>query len=181
MHSKVLNHQSIHRIIQQTQLLGTDDLLWSQATRHGNSRSDPKVLSSALQESEPPFPRDNVRPQNRHRLESERQLGARHFADDVPSDDGFSELDEVDFQTTVGGAASKTYPDEAPDDFSEFNNDADVLAFAEDCEISQRTASRDRNSREVLTETSGNVDHALRQRQSVDRPNASGVQNIIRR
>lgn len=90
-------------------------------------------------------------------------------AHSVPDeDDYFSELDETPFlsvpksvKKTLQSAVARPSPKRNRDEFSDFSDDGEVLAFAQNLETNQPSVPSTQSSRRILSETSGNGSKAL--------------------
>ncbi|KAH8179953.1 DEAD/DEAH box helicase domain-containing protein [Sarocladium implicatum] len=98
------------------------------------------------------------------RATAESSFDSRRRANSVPDDDDyFSELDETPFlsapkstKKALQSAAARPSPKRNRDEFSDFSDDGEVLAFAQNLETRQRSAPSTQSSRRILSETSGN-------------------------
>jgi bloom syndrome protein len=117
----------------------------------------PRGSNSTYPSAAATFTYPRAQPQSPPRFDS------RTRANSVPDDDDyFSEIDEVAF-TSVPKSAKKTYepvtrpsPKKTREEFSDFSDDGEVFAFAQNIERRQSTVASTQSSRRVLSETSGN-------------------------
>ncbi|OAA48702.1 QDE3 protein [Metarhizium rileyi] len=101
-------------------------------------------------------------------------------------DDMFSEFDEADLQP-AHTTQSRDTPSQAPftstsgraqDDFSDFSDDDDVLAFAQDYETRQSCGGEAPTSRRVFSETSGNNMPPPKSKSPTKRPSAPALPGL---
>ncbi|UKZ55111.1 hypothetical protein TrVGV298_008928 [Trichoderma virens] len=150
------------------QLTGGSGVL-SQEDQDSRSRPFPRHSSHAAQFPEyasASAPRAGPRPPTNRDLDAE--------------EDFFSDIDDMEMQL-LPKPAKKTTQFEARktpqrnriqrsgNEFSDFSDDADMLAFAQDYEVRQTAGEPSLDSRRAFSETSGNVAPAPKQRQSTKR------------
>lgn len=131
-----------------------------------------------------PFPRDTAKPSNA--LCQSRPTTRPSMVGPMPADaeydagdGGFSDLDELQLQLVLKPAnnlvlgspkASQAAHHRPGDEFSDFSDDEEMLAFAQNYETRQSHAPVSQAFRKVFSETSGNTGPAAKSRASSKKP-----------
>lgn len=172
------NSDPTAEVVQQTQLPG-HNRLWNEPIAGRNVPSQTRLVSQDDQRAAgAPFPRQTftpARPNNQA-----HGIGDRTHMDLINFDAEFGEeqslLSEMDNEDVVPKPRSSRKPrvpsslntthntraHRAAEDFSDFSDDEEMLAFAQDYETQQSLEPGPQGSRRVLNETSGNTGPASR-------------------
>ncbi|KAF4971654.1 hypothetical protein FZEAL_9781 [Fusarium zealandicum] len=181
------------QVVQQTQLPKTSN--WNPPASRIEASQGMSVLSQEDDDdlSVLPFPRGSanvsraprqsratIRPTMVDPILAEAELDA--------GDDGFSDLDEFQYQPAhkprnnlapaIGRRAPQAMHHRPGDEFSDFTDDEDMLAFAQDYETRQSLAPASQYSRKASSETSGNAALA-KSRASSKKPSPSVAPDSI--
>ncbi|KAF7539016.1 hypothetical protein G7Z17_g12506 [Cylindrodendrum hubeiense] len=157
------------QVVQQTQLPETSQRkTWNEAIQ--TTELPPRMSLVSQDEDEMsflPFPRDSQRPSKARSRPQPTKKPPAHVEFDVP-DEGFSDTDDYELQPAprpalkLAPATTRRTPQtnrqhRTRDEFSDFSDDEDMLAFAQDYETRQSLGVSSQGSRRVFTETSGNA------------------------
>ncbi|RYC79315.1 hypothetical protein BFJ63_vAg17806, partial [Fusarium oxysporum f. sp. narcissi] len=169
------------RVVHETQLPNASQNLQYPAT----SRIEASQKTSAISQENnavgaPLFPKDTAKPSNAPY--QSRPATRPSMVDPMPvdtefgvGDDGFSDLDELQLQPVLKAARNlvpgRGSPPQAThrrpgDEFSDFSDDEEMLAFAQDYETRQSHVPISQDFREVVSETTGNAGAVAKPRTS---------------
>lgn len=169
------NFETGTQVVHQTQLPDASQRqLWNQPISPMMNFGKRGLLSQEQdEESVEPFPRDRVRPSKRQDQPKAMSMGLRpHHTPSDPVVDGadeeFSDIDEFELQSLpkipkrIANTSSRRTPQgirqhRKGDEFSDFSDDEEMLAFAQDYETRQSVGVASTSSRQIFSETSGNA------------------------
>ncbi|EXL39296.1 bloom syndrome protein [Fusarium oxysporum f. sp. radicis-lycopersici 26381] len=169
------------RVAHETQLPNASQNLQYPATsrieasqRMGASSQENNAVGAPL------FPKDTAKPSNAPY--QSRPVTRPSMVDPMPvdaefgvGDDGFSDLDELQLQPVLKAARNLVPGSRSPPqathhrsggEFSDFSDDEDILAFAQDYETRQSHLPSSQDFREVSSETTGNAGAVAKPRTS---------------
>ncbi|KPM38976.1 ATP-dependent DNA helicase hus2/rqh1 [Neonectria ditissima] len=168
------------QVVQQTQLgEGSQRRAWNERAPGTEAPPRLSLISQDEDDDSFPFPRDSQRVSKFYnRPGSTSKPLAPVFAGDAEFDvpgEGFSDLDDYEPQpalrpvTNLAPANARRTPQitrqhRARDEFSDFSDDEDMIAFAQDYETRQSLGVSSQASRKVFFETSGNAAPASKSR-----------------
>ncbi|OAQ72477.1 RecQ family ATP-dependent DNA helicase [Pochonia chlamydosporia 170] len=173
------------QVVHQTQLPGGSQLLTRQTAPQSVHKNSNRTLISRDDEAltEELFPRETLPP-----TEGARTRRVRIASPAMPEmeDDMFSDFDESDLRPaaitrTKNPSTHSTRPPNpghAHDNFSDFSDDDDMLAFAQDYETHQSFETKAPGSRHVFSETSGNIMPPPKQKAQNKRPLAPALPEL---
>ncbi|KAI8684282.1 hypothetical protein NCS57_00094200 [Fusarium keratoplasticum] len=167
------------QVVHQTQLPRSSH--WNPPGSRIEASQVASVLSQDADTSAVPFPRqftNTSRPTPRSMMVDPILAEAEEA--EFGAGDSFSDLDEFQFRpaarptTNLANTSSRRTPQamhhRAGDEFSDFSDDEEMLAFAQDYETRQSHAPVSQNARKIFSETSGNVVPNSKSRVSSKRP-----------
>ncbi|KAF5656928.1 hypothetical protein FHETE_10727 [Fusarium heterosporum] len=182
------------QVVHQTQLPRTS--AWNPSASRIEASQGMSVLSQEDDDfSARPFPRDSTRT-SRTLYEPKsamRPIATHSFTIDAEfdvGDEGLSDLDDVQLpqraRTSNNSshlATARRTPQgthhRAGDEFSDFSDDEEMLAFAQDYETRQSRAPDSQDSRKIFSETSGNTLSMPKSRASLKKPPTSVAPEAI--
>ncbi|KAM3551043.1 hypothetical protein MY1884_007928 [Beauveria asiatica] len=146
------------QVVHQTQLGGTlgSSFLHQYPSNGSNFGAEPGVS----QRADAPFPRASASQKLQHATNTRLQpmVGVDPFEDELMSEfDDDNMLPPPRSAKKAPRSAGHSMPQRERDEFSEFSDDADMLAFAQDYESQQSGKEQSPRSRRVFSETSGNA------------------------
>lgn len=167
------------QVVHQTQLPRSSH--WNPPGSRTEASQVASVLSQDAETSAVPFPREFT---NTSRSAPRSMMVDPILAEAEEAEfgggEGFSDVDEFHFRpaarptTNLANTSSRRTPQamhhRAGDEFSDFSDDEEMLAFAQDYETRQSHAPVSQNARKIFSETSGNVVFNSKSRVSSKRP-----------
>ncbi|KAF4982730.1 hypothetical protein FDECE_17448, partial [Fusarium decemcellulare] len=180
------------QVVHQTQLPKTSQ--WNPPASRIEASQGMSLLSQEDDDiSALPFPRDAGKAS---KTSYQSRPTAKSFVDPILAeaefdvgDEGLSDMDEYQLQPVArpsnnsAPTSNRRTPQVAHhrhgDEFSDFSDDEEMLAFAQDYETRQSLAPFSQDSRRVFSETSGNVIPASRSRASSKKPLPSIAPELI--
>ncbi|EXA30016.1 bloom syndrome protein [Fusarium oxysporum f. sp. pisi HDV247] len=169
------------RVAHETQLPKASQNLQYPATSRIEASQRTSVISQENNAvGAPLFPKDTAKPSNAPY--QSRPATRSSMADPMPvdaefdvDDDGFSNLDELHLQPVLKAARNLAPGSRSPpqathrhpgDEFSDFSDDEEILAIAQDYETRQSHTPISQDFREVFSETTGNAGAVAKPRAS---------------
>ncbi|XEU98028.1 hypothetical protein FSHL1_003315 [Fusarium sambucinum] len=171
------------QVVHQTQLPRTSS--WNPPASRIEASQDMSVLSQEDDDfSAAPFPRDSTRAP---RVSYQSRVTTNHMMDHIPIEaefDGLSDLEDMQppprprpANNSAYSSSSRRTPQgkhhRAVEEFSDFSDDEEMLAFAQDYETRQSLAPNSQDFRQIFSETSGNALPSAKSRTSYKKPSAT--------
>ncbi|KAI1067977.1 hypothetical protein LB507_004706 [Fusarium sp. FIESC RH6] len=180
------------QVVHQTQLPRTST--WNPPASRIEASQGMSVLSQEDDDISAPYPRDLVRASGTsYQPRATNSMAMDHIpieAEFDVGDGGLSDLDDIQppprfksYNNTAHASSSRRTPQatrhRTGEEFSDFSDDEEMLAFAQDYETRQSLAPNSQDFRQIFSETSGNALLAVKPRSLSKKPLSSGTSDVI--